>query len=55
LQIKLIDQIFDKIVEEEIPRGRSVEEALQKALDNTTVERPGLPWEEIRDKDAETT
>lgn len=28
------------------PPEMRVEEALQKALDNTTPERPGVPWEE---------
>jgi hypothetical protein len=28
-----------------------VEEALQKALDNDTLERPGVPWEETDEDD----
>ena len=42
----LIDQIFDNIEEEEEGQGSDVEKALQKALDNTTPERAGCPWDE---------
>lgn len=43
---KLLEKIFDHIDEEdEKGQGSDVENALQKALDNTTVERAGCPWD----------
>lgn len=44
---KLLDEIFEHIETlEEEGQGSDVENALQKALDATTVERAGCPWDE---------
>jgi hypothetical protein len=49
---KLLDSIFDHIDEvEEMTGEDAVERALEKALQNTTPERPGCPWDDNGSKE----
>ena len=46
--MRLLDKIFREIedLEEGMSGEDAVEKAVQRALDSTTVERPGCPWGE---------
>lgn len=46
----LLDKLFDN-VEPVKKKSDSLEEALEEALENTTPERPGTPWDKKRSWD----
>jgi hypothetical protein len=54
---KLLDQIFEFIdAEEEEPSGSDqVERALEKALENTTLDHAGCPWDRPKDGSTQET
>jgi hypothetical protein len=50
---ELLDKIFGCIEEEMLHKKNTVEEALQKALTNTTIRRPGTPWDKKQSNDGD--